>query len=109
MLMVIQLLNTQNLILSLQNIVGNLIKEKEDLLNIKLKDLEKKVEELKNSDIVGELITNDFPIKPKKSLIIIVAFITGFIFSIFFVFFLNFIQPFKEKINKKRVKNVNKK
>ncbi|QKF72400.1 hypothetical protein AFAEC_0178 [Aliarcobacter faecis] len=97
MLMVIQLLNTQNLILSLQNIVGNLIKEKEDLLNIKLKDLEKKVEELKNSDIVGELITNDFPIKPKKSLIIVVAFITGFIFSIFLVFFLNFIQSFKEK------------
>ncbi|WP_162148371.1 GNVR domain-containing protein [Aliarcobacter faecis] len=95
--MVIQLLNTQNLILSLQNIVGNLIKEKEDLLNIKLKDLEKKVEELKNSDIVGELITNDFPIKPKKSLIIVVAFITGFIFSIFLVFFLNFIQSFKEK------------
>ena len=38
MLMAIQLLNTQNLILSLQNGIENLIKEKENLINLKLKD-----------------------------------------------------------------------
>ena len=136
MLMAIQLLNTQNLILSLQNSIENLIKEKENLLNLKLKDLEqvkenivndnlknaeieldinfeKRLEELqnslafeklklendrvKNSDIVGEIMTNDFPAKPKKSLIIAVGFVTGFILSIFLVFFLNFIKATKEE------------
>ena len=131
MLMAIQLLNTQNLILSLQNGIENLIKEKENLINLKLKDLEKekenivndnlknaevelninfekRLEELKNSlvleklklandrvknsDIVGEIITNDFPVKPKKKLIVAVAFVTGFIISIFLVFLFNFIK-----------------
>ena len=37
---------------------------------------------------------------PKKKLIIVVAFVTGFILSIFLVFLMNFIQGFKEeKIN----------
>ncbi len=111
-----------HLILNLQNGIENLIKEKENLINLKLKDLEKekenivndnlknaevelninfekRLEELKNSlvleklklandrvknsDIVGEILTNDFPVKPKKKLIVAVAFVTGFIISIF--------------------------
>ena len=134
--MAIQLLNTQNLILSLQNGIENLIKEKENLINLKLKDLEKekenivndnlknaevelninfekRLEELKNSlvleklklandrvknsDIVGEIMTNDFPTKPKKSLIVAVAFVTGFIISIFLVFFIQFIQGIRKE------------
>lgn len=46
----------------------------------------------KNTQIVGEIITNDFPTKPKKSLIIAVALVTGFIISIFLVFLFNFIK-----------------
>lgn len=37
-------------------------------------------------------MTNDFPAKPKKSLIVAVAFVTGFILSIFLVFLINFIR-----------------
>jgi len=51
----------------------------------------------KNSQIVGSIITNDYPIKPKKKLIVVVAFVTGFILSIFIVFFLEFIKGIKEE------------
>ena len=129
MLMAIQLLNTQNLILNLQNGIENLInlklkdleKEKENIVNDNLKNaevelninFEKRLEELKNSlvleklklandrvknsDIVGEIMTNDFPTKPKKSLIVAVAFVTGFIISIFLVFFIQFIQGIRKE------------
>lgn len=46
----------------------------------------------KNTQIVGEIMTNDFPTKPKKILIVAVAFVTGFIISIFLVFLFNFIK-----------------
>ncbi len=46
----------------------------------------------KNTQIVGEIIINDFPTKPKKKLIVAVAFVTGFIISIFLVFLFNFIK-----------------
>ena len=51
----------------------------------------------KNSDIVGKMIQNDYPVKPKKKLIVIVAFVTSFILSIFIVFFMQFISSFKEE------------
>ena len=51
----------------------------------------------KNTQIVGEIMTNDFPTKPKKSLIVAVAFVTGFIISIFLVFFIQFIQGTKKE------------
>jgi LPS O-antigen subunit length determinant protein (WzzB/FepE family) len=43
----------------------------------------------KNSAIVGKIIVNDYPTKPKKKLIVAVAFIAGFILSIFLVFIMN--------------------
>jgi len=43
----------------------------------------------KNSEVIGRVITNDYPIKPKKKLIVAVAFIAGFILSIFLVFIMN--------------------
>ena len=46
----------------------------------------------RNSTLVGEIIINDFPVKPKKKLIMVVAFITGLILSVFLAFFLEFIQ-----------------
>ena len=43
----------------------------------------------KNSEVIGRVITNDHPIKPKKKLVVAVAFIAGFILSIFLVFIMN--------------------
>ena len=51
----------------------------------------------KNTNISGQIITNDYPIKPKKKLIIAVSFITGLILSIFLVFFIEFIKSFKDE------------
>ena len=49
-----------------------------------------------NSKIVGKVITNDYPVKPKKKLIVIVAFVTALILSIFLVFFIEFIKSIKK-------------
>jgi formate dehydrogenase maturation protein FdhE len=53
---------------------------------------------IQNSKVIGSYIVHDYPIKPKKKLIVIVAFVTGLILSIFLVFFLEFIG--KEEDNK---------
>ena len=80
--------------------------KKDELLTTSLYKLEenKKIIELsllphnyKNTQIVGEIMTNDFPAKPKKSLIVAVAFVTGFILSIFLVFVIQFIQGTKKE------------
>jgi LPS O-antigen subunit length determinant protein (WzzB/FepE family) len=80
--------------------------KKDLLLTTSLYKLEenKKIVELsllphnyKNTEIVGEIMTNDFPAKPKKSLIVAVAFVTGFILSIFLVFVIQFIQGTKKE------------
>ncbi|QEZ90255.1 putative chain length determinant protein, Wzz family (plasmid) [Aliarcobacter cibarius] len=68
------------------------LNEEIDTLNFK-----KSEQNLSNTKLVGEYIVNDFPVKPKKSLIVAVAFVTGFILSIFLVFILNFIS--KNKID----------
>ena len=78
-----------------------------------LQDLKKYISELKNKEqklklsitplmmkpthIVGEIETLEKPIKPKKALIIIVAFITVLMLSIFLAFFLEFIRGMKEE------------
>ncbi|MFP4487474.1 MAG: Wzz/FepE/Etk N-terminal domain-containing protein [Campylobacterales bacterium] len=54
----------------------------------------------KQTEIVGQILLNDHPIKPKKKLIVVVAFVTGFILSIFLVFFMEFIKGFKEEEDK---------
>ncbi len=46
----------------------------------------------KNTEVIGTILTNDYPVKPKKKLIIVVAFVTGLILSVFLAFFLEFIQ-----------------
>ena len=80
--------------------------KKDELLTTTLYKLEesKKIIELsllphnyKNTQIVGEIMTNDFPTKPKKILIVAVAFVTGFIISIFLVFFIQFIQGIRKE------------
>ena len=69
-----------------------------------IEDLEYKISEqnLQNSTLVGKYIVSDNPSKPKKKLILVVSFITGFLLSIFLVFFLEFIRGFKEEINEEK-------
>ena len=87
------------------NVSNEIIRKLEDKINIelqtKISQLNEKVDiqKLQNSEqnitntkLVGEYIIRDYPIKPKKLLIIVVAFVTGFILSIFLVFFLQFIR-----------------
>ena len=80
---------------------------------IQLQDLKKYLSELKNKEqklklsitplmmkpthIVGQIETLEKPIKPKKKLIVIVAFITGLMLSVFLAFFLEFIRGSREK------------
>ncbi|MCT7520546.1 Wzz/FepE/Etk N-terminal domain-containing protein [Aliarcobacter cryaerophilus] len=80
--------------------------KKDELLTTTLYKLEenKKIIELlllphnyKNTQVVGEIMTNDFPVKPKKKLIVAVALVTGFIISIFLVFFIQFIQGIRKE------------
>ena len=46
---------------------------------------------LKPTQIMGAISKKDYPIAPKKSLIVAVSFVTGLMLSIFLVFFLEFI------------------
>ena len=52
---------------------------------------------VQNSKVIGDYVLYDYPIKPKKKLIVVVAFITGLILSIFLVFFMEFIKGSKEE------------
>ena len=79
----------------------------------KLLEIQKYISELKNTEqklklsitplmikpthIVGEIVTLENPIKPKKKLIIIIAFITGLMLSIFLIFFLEFLRGSTEE------------
>jgi LPS O-antigen subunit length determinant protein (WzzB/FepE family) len=53
----------------------------------------------KNSEVIGQVITNDYPTKPKKKLIVVVAFIAGFILSIFLVFIMNAFRKEDDKVS----------
>ena len=99
----INLLNLKDEILL--NTIPNLKRDKNNIIVSELETLyeEKKLldnsmksDNYKNTQIVGKIIVNDYAIKPKKTLIVIVSFITGLILSIILVFFINFIHGIKE-------------
>ncbi|MDY0192321.1 MAG: Wzz/FepE/Etk N-terminal domain-containing protein [Aliarcobacter butzleri] len=84
----------------------DLIEEKENLINIEINKLldRKKVLEtlslphnLKNSEVVGSILVNEHPIKPKKSFIVVASFVIGFILSMFLVFFIQFLNNIKKE------------
>jgi len=52
----------------------------------------------KNTDVAGQIIIHDRPAKPKKKLIVVVAFIAGFILSIFLVFIMNAFRKEDDKV-----------
>ena len=125
--------NIKDLELQINNIkkitIVNLERQKNNLLEDKLRQLtytlnislprkkmklEEEIEQLiynkskqniQNSQVIGEYIIKDYPFKPKKKLIVIVAFITGLILSIFLVFFLEFIKGTRKEDEPKRIKN----
>ncbi len=72
----------------------DLIKLEEDR---KLVQLSMQPHNYENTKVVGSIITLDKPIKPKKTLIVIVAFITGLMLSIFLAFFLEFLRGSREE------------
>jgi len=99
------------LIPRIQNEITNL-KEKINELNTKLEtvipqkkeNIKTQIESLKlslkntfNAKEIGKPLMFDHPVKPKKKLIVIVAFITGLILSIFLVFFIEFVKGLKEE------------
>jgi len=68
------------------------LKNKEEKLNLSITP-----SMVKPTHIVGEIETLDKPIKPKKKLIVIVAFITGLMLAVFLAFFLEFIRGIKDE------------
>ena len=72
----------------------NTITSKIYSLKNKKNDIELSISPLKihKTAIVGEIETLDKAVKPKKVLILTVAFITGLMFSVFLAFFLEFIK-----------------
>ncbi len=78
--------------------------EKNDIEVVRIEKFKEELSALKvlmkpynyrNTEVIGNIMTNDYAIKPKKKLIVVVAFVTGFILSIFLVFFMEFIQGMK--------------
>jgi len=99
--------DTSKIILQLNLQLLDMNKRKDELETTVISDLleSKRIAEsmllphnYKNSAIVGEIITNDYPIKPKKRLIVAVAFVAGFMLSIFLVFIMNAFRQEDEKV-----------
>ncbi|MBP1680096.1 MAG: lipopolysaccharide biosynthesis protein [Proteobacteria bacterium] len=73
------------------------IKNKIYGLNSQLSDLYFAISEnnIKPTKVVDAIMTDDSPIKPKKKLMTMVAFVTSLILSIFIVFIISFVQKQK--------------
>jgi capsular polysaccharide biosynthesis protein len=104
--------------------IPNLLREKENVQNDELRQLEynltvtlpnkimklnEQIEQLKynksennvqNSKVIGEFVVEDYPMKPKKKLIVVVAFVTGLILSVFLAFFLEFMAGMRKEEEK---------
>lgn len=95
-----------DIIIKLKDSLESFESEKNNLEVVEIEKLEEELKALKvlmepynykNTEVIGNIMTNEYPIKPKKSLIVAVAFATGLILSIFFVFFLEFIRNEKSE------------
>ena len=89
------------LILQISQLKRNLISEKRDLFTLKEKinslKLHMQPPYLVMTKIVGKIYTHNYPVKPKKKLILAVALVSGLFFGIFLAFFIEFIQRAKER------------
>jgi uncharacterized protein involved in exopolysaccharide biosynthesis len=79
-----------------KTLLDTITKNQQEIVNTKLKitNLKTKLSpiNLAKTSIVGKIKKHNHPIKPKKKLIITVAFITSLILSIFLVFFIEFVK-----------------
>ena len=96
--------NISNQIVLLKKEKEVLKKELKILIPKKISDIEYQIKQLElskqntfNVKEVGKGLVLDHPIKPKKKLIVIVAFMTSLILAIFLVFFIEFIKGLKEE------------
>jgi len=84
-----------------QVLLSNIKKTNDEILNIRLKinELKDKISPLNitRTNVIGEIKQQDSPIKPKRKLIVTVAFVTGLILAIFLVFFFEFVKGMKEE------------
>ncbi len=94
-----------DIIIKLKDSLESFENEKSNIEVVYIEELEEELRALKvlmepynykNTEIVGTIMTNEYPIKPNKRLIVTVAFVTGLILSIFLVFFLEFIRDEKK-------------
>lgn len=106
MIVSVQMVNYQNLIENAQNVLKVSSLEIEQILKDTIPKLQQKKEIIKfkiseqnltNTRLIGDYITDKYPSKPKKLLIIVVSFVTGFILSIFIVFFMQFANNFRKE------------
>ncbi len=79
---------------AINNFSTNLFKINQQINHLQIKI---SPENINRTHIIGKIKEQNHPIKPKKKLIIIIAFITGLILSIFLVFFLEFVKSFKKE------------
>ena len=105
MIVSVQMVNYQNLIENAQNVLKTSSLEIEQILKDTIPKLQQKKEVIKfktseqnltNTRLVGNYVTSEYPAKPKKVLIIVVAFVTGFVLSIFAVFFMQFVSSVRK-------------
>ena len=87
----IQVSQNQSRVQGLQSRISGL---KTKLFNLKLTISSLRISQ---THIVGEVEVLDKPVKPKKVLIVLVAFITGLMLSVFLIFFLEFLSGIKEE------------
>ncbi|MCF6173983.1 MAG: hypothetical protein L3J44_09435 [Campylobacteraceae bacterium] len=90
-----------DMLIKLKNSLEEFENQKNNIEVVQIENFEEELNTLKslmkphnykNTEIIGNIMTNDYPVEPKKRLIVAIAFITGFILSIFLVFFLKFIK-----------------
>jgi len=99
------------LISSLRNNLIELEDKKIMLETVTLDELKEEIDTIKtllkphnykNTEIIGDIILNDYPVEPKKKLIVIVSFISALILSIFIAFFMEFIKSGKDEVEEKK-------
>ncbi len=99
-----QLLNEAERIklVQIKSVKDKILEQKNKITDIenKIKVLQYNISEanIQNSKVVGGFVANDHPAKPKRKLIVVVAFVTGLILSIFLIFLIEFWEENKKRL-----------
>ena len=95
-----------DMLIKLKDSLENFENQKDSMEIIQISKLEEQLNTLKtlmkpynykNTEVIGNIMTNDYAIKPKKMLIVVVAFVSGLILSIFLIFFMEFIKGMRKE------------